>query len=61
MRYPLPIPASYEHRYTLPAGTELLVGTVAPNNGQAGGGVEVQTIDNVKVAFLPPPNRMGDY
>lgn len=45
---PLPMPASHQHDYTLPAGTRLLVGTVAPSFGQAGGGVEVKTIDDVQ-------------
>lgn len=40
---PLPMPASYKHDYTVPAGTRLLVGTVAPQFGQAGGGVEAKT------------------
>jgi hypothetical protein len=40
---PIPVPASYVHVYELLAGTSLLVGTVLPNFGQAGGGVEVKT------------------
>lgn len=46
---PMPLPASYHHIYTLPAGTVLKVGTVAPNYGQAGGGVEVATTNDVKI------------
>lgn len=38
---PLPLPACHVFKYELPAGTTLLVGTVAPLFGQAGGGVEV--------------------
>ncbi|HEX8318886.1 hypothetical protein [Longimicrobium sp.] len=41
---PIPVPASYVHVYDLPVGTSLLVGTVLPNYGQAGGGVEVKTL-----------------
>jgi hypothetical protein len=41
---PIPSPASYVHAYDIAAGTSLLVGTVLPNFGQAGGGVEVKTI-----------------
>lgn len=44
---PLPIPASFVHDYTLPVGTTLQVGTVAPQFGQAGGGVEVKTVSTV--------------
>jgi hypothetical protein len=41
---PIPSPASYVHVYDIPAGTSLLVGTVLPGYGQAGGGVEVKTV-----------------
>lgn len=42
-RYALPNvrPASFVHLIAPPAGTKILVGTVAPAYGQAGGGVEV--------------------
>lgn len=39
---PMPTPARYKHDYTFPVGTRLQVGTVGPQFGQAGGGVEVQ-------------------
>jgi hypothetical protein len=39
---PLPVPASQVFIYQLQQGTTLSVGTVLPNYGQAGGGVEVQ-------------------
>ena len=38
---PLPLPADHRIEYKLPKGTRIQVGTVAPNFGQAGGGVEV--------------------
>ena len=42
-RYALPLPLAANHRieYKIPKGTMIQVGTVAPNFGQAGGGVEV--------------------
>jgi hypothetical protein len=42
-RYALPIPISAHYRmeYVLPSSTVIDVGTVAPNFGQSGGGVEV--------------------
>lgn len=42
-RYALPIPLPVNHvvQYELPAGTTIDVGTVAPNFGQSGGGVEI--------------------
>lgn len=39
---PLPVPASILFVYQLPAGTDLFVGTVLPNYGQSGGGVEAR-------------------
>ncbi|MBX9947823.1 MAG: hypothetical protein K2Y39_01540 [Candidatus Obscuribacterales bacterium] len=44
---PMPVPASFRREYELPAFTSLMVGTVGPNYGQAGGGVEVKTTANV--------------
>ena len=41
---PLPTPASHVFEYEIPAGTHLLVGTVLPSFGQAGGGVEVKLL-----------------
>ncbi|MBI2836672.1 MAG: hypothetical protein HYX75_00010 [Acidobacteria bacterium] len=39
---PLPVPASILFVYQLPAGTDISVGTVLPNYGQSGGGVEAR-------------------
>ena len=58
---PLPVPASYEHVYTIQAGTPLKVGTVAPNYGQAGGGVEVMTTGPVPGVVFEITNRIDDY
>ena len=38
---PLPLPANRRIEYKVPKGTKTQVGTVAPNFGQAGGGVEI--------------------
>ena len=38
---PLPLPANHRIEYKIPKGTVIQVGTVAPNFGQAGGGVDV--------------------
>ena len=38
---PLPLPANQRIKYEIPKGTKIQVGTVAPNFGQAGGGVEI--------------------
>lgn len=47
-RYALPIPLPVNHvvQYELPAGTTIEVGTVAPNFGQSGGGVEIHLPNN---------------
>jgi hypothetical protein len=58
---PLPMPASYEHDYTLPTGTQLLVGTVAPQFGQSGGGVEAKTISIVSGVTRHPTTPLDDY
>ena len=41
-RFALPVPLPYKHMVLLvpPAGTQVQIGTVVPNFGQAGGGVE---------------------
>ena len=57
---PMPLPASYQHDYTIPAGTQLLVGTVAPQFGQAGGGVEVKTISTVSGVVLNVTTQIDD-
>lgn len=46
---PLPVPVASVIEYTLPAGTDIKVGTVAPMFGQAGGGVEIQLTRDTKV------------
>jgi hypothetical protein len=45
---PLPIPISTVIEYTLPAGTRIEVGTVAPLFGQSGGGVEIKLVVDTK-------------
>lgn len=57
---PMPVPASYVHDYTIPAGTQLLVGTVSPQFGQAGGGVEVKTVANVDNVVHNSSPRIDD-
>jgi len=57
---PNPTPACYVFEYRLPAGTNLLVGTVCPNFGQAGGGVEVRLVSNTSVN-PPPPLPISEY
>jgi hypothetical protein len=49
---PIPAPASYQHLYQLPIGTTLGIGTVIPNYGQAGGGVEVQLAGKKQVTWF---------
>lgn len=58
---PLPVPASHKHTYTIPAGTTLQVGTVAPNYGQAGGGVEVKTIASIAGVARNSSQQLDDY
>ena len=43
---PLPIPVTTVIEYTLPTGTDIEVGTVAPLFGQAGGGVEIKLVND---------------
>ncbi len=57
---PLPMPASYVHDYTIPKGTRLLAGTVAPQFGQAGGGVEVKTTSVILGVVLNNSTKMDD-
>jgi Tuberculosis necrotizing toxin len=57
---PIPRPASYVHRYELPAGTTIDVGTVAPMFGQAGGGVEVH-LPTTQSATLLGSSQVPDY
>ena len=46
---PIPLPITSVIEYTLPAGTVIDAGTVAPNYGQAGGGVEICLTANTVV------------
>ncbi|GCC53503.1 hypothetical protein SanaruYs_37480 [Chryseotalea sanaruensis] len=46
---PVPLPGRYCIEYEVPAGTVIKSGTVAPNFGQAGGGVEVLLTSKTKV------------
>lgn len=58
---PLPMPASYKHDYTIPANTQLLVGTVAPQFGQSGGGVEVFTTSSVPGVKHNQTTHLDDF
>jgi hypothetical protein len=58
---PMPMPASYVHEYTIPKDTALLVGTVAPQFGQSGGGVEVKTTSTVTGVSQIPTSQIDDY
>jgi len=58
---PMPVPASYLHEYEIPAQTNLEVGTVAPQFGQAGGGVEVKTIGAVNNITHIKTQKISDY
>lgn len=58
---PIPVPAKHIHEYTIPKGTVLQVGTVAPNWGQAGGGVEVCTTAPTSIPFVNNPPDLDDY
>ena len=57
---PLPLPASYVVQYQLKNDTNILVGTVAPQFGQSGGGVEV-LLDNVTPVQIIGLIRLPDY
>lgn len=48
---PIPVPAIHVFMYQLPQGTTVRIGTVQPNFGQAGGGVEVQLVKDTRVSF----------
>lgn len=48
---PIPLPISSVIEYTLPAGSVIDAGTVAPNYGQAGGGVEICLTANTVVTI----------
>lgn len=57
---PIPLPASHVLRYSLPKGTTISVGTVAPMFGQAGGGVEVH-LPTAQTATLVRASVVSDY
>jgi hypothetical protein len=57
---PIPVPASHVVAYVFPVGTVLNVGTVQPNFGQAGGGVEVRTTAVASPTQSRPP-KMPSY
>jgi hypothetical protein len=57
---PIPVPACHLFIYQLPAGTVLKVGTVLPNFGQAGGGVEVQLTQHTTVP-TPQYIKLDEY
>jgi hypothetical protein len=57
---PIPVPALYVFEYELPTGSLLQVGTVQPNFGQSGGGVEVKTVSSLTAKQLTLPN-MAEY
>ena len=61
-RYALPIPLPVKHviQYELPVGTLIEVGTVAPNFGQAGGGVEIH-LPNITNAVQVGTFTLPDY
>lgn len=61
-RYALPIPLPVKHviQYELPVGTHIEVGTVAPNFGQAGGGVEIH-LPNITNAVQVGTFTLPDY
>ncbi len=57
---PIPLPARYVIDYELPSGTSIEVGTVAPNFGQSGGGVEIRLQQNTLVKQLKI-TQLSDY
>jgi len=57
---PIPLPASHVFQYELPQGTTIEVGTVGPNFGQSGGGVEIH-LPNATSATRIGNIRIPDY
>lgn len=57
---PIPTPASWKHTYEIQVRTTLRLGTVAPQFGQAGGGVEVKTINVVSPVVCLNSEYIGD-
>ena len=46
---PIPLPAINVIQYSLPSGTQIKVGTIAPMFGQSGGGVEIKLANDTDV------------
>lgn len=57
---PIPLPTSHQVPYDLPAGTLIEVGTVSPNFGQSGGGVEIR-LPKATPAVPGAPVTLPDY
>ena len=57
---PIPLPTSHQVPYELPAGTLIEVGTVSPNFGQSGGGVEIR-LPKATPAVVGVPVTLPDY
>lgn len=57
---PCPHPARYLHQYILPAKTTFRVGTVSPQFGQSGGGVEVRLDHDTQVTMIGS-RKISDY
>jgi hypothetical protein len=57
---PIPLPVNQVVQYELPAGTTIEVGTVAPNFGQAGGGVEIHLPNPTPATQVGTP-PIADY
>ena len=53
---PVPLPVNLVYGYKLPAGTMIDIGTVAPNFGQSGGGVEVRLVKNTNATQFKLPD-----
>jgi hypothetical protein len=49
---PIPLPASHVIQYELPKRTVIEIGTVAPNFGQSGGGVEIRLQNNTAATVI---------
>ncbi|MCL0061009.1 hypothetical protein M1N88_03965 [Dehalococcoidia bacterium] len=62
-RYSLPVamPPSQRIEYWLPAGTVIDVGTVLPQFGQSGGGVEVQLSQDTSPVDPPKSNPVPEF
>lgn len=58
---PIPLPANYCIQYELPKGTVIKAGTVAPNFGQAGGGVEVVLLNDTPGVTMNGVHILSDF